>query len=365
MRLHTLLLGSLVASLAAGCSINSHTAGLQDNLGTLSIDNSNALHSPYVAGSRFSISVQAGNGATFDGWTLSSSAPGVVQVGTPDGSSSNEFPVQAMAPGHATLVVRDKDGNALDSADVDVDVPTRIELCEQGLLLAGYSDDQAAVTSAQIVAGGTATFMARYFAGDQELYGNNALTATNTAVALASVVSTSFSARDFLAVTAASTGPTTVHVAAGGATLDLPVTAVGPSFVSGVSLLRQSENGASDGARLYVFARALDATGRDVYGSSFTWQANASTLPGNGNSNDPTDLLSYEYNSSGTETISAAADGQSASAVVHGAPATTSTTTSENTGCTIARGPGAPASAGAGLLVALGIAAAMRRRASR
>lgn len=365
MRLSTLLFGSLVACLAVGCSVQNHTAGLQDDLGSFSLDNSNVLHSPYVSGSRFSITVQAGNGATFDGWTLSSSAPGVMQVGTPDGSNANEFSVQAVAPGHATLIVRDKNGNALDSADVNVDVPTSIQLCEQGLLFAGYPDDQAALSSAQIVVGGTATFMARYFAGGQELFGNNALTATNTAEALSSVTSTSFSARDFLQVTGAAMGPTTVHVAAGGSTLDLPVTVVEPSVVSSVALLGQSESGASDGNMLFVFARALDASGKDVYGSSFTWQAGATTLPGYSNPNNPADLLAYEYHSSGTETISATVDALSAAATVHGSPSTTSTDSSENTGCTVAHGPGAPASACTGLLVALGIVAAQRRRAAR
>jgi hypothetical protein len=362
MRLRILLVGSFVASLTAGCTINQHPAGLQDNLGTFTLDNSNALHTPYVAGSRFTITVEAGAHATNDGWKLTSSDPSVLQVGVPQGSGTSDFPVQAGASGHATLTVTDKNGNVIDTAGVDVAVPTRIQLCEQGLLYAGYTDDQAAVGSAQVVSGGTATFLARYFAGSQELFGNNALTASNSSLALAAVTSTSFSVRDFVQVTGVSTGTTSVHLAAGGTTLDLPVTVVDPGAVSSVTLAAQSESGASDNQVLFVFARALDSNGRDVYGSSFAWSAAGQSLAGNGNSNDPTDLLTYHYQSSGSENVMASVDGHAASATVHGAPSTTSTSTSENVGCSVGHGAGTPGSAAAGILVGLAILASRRRR---
>jgi len=364
MRLHILLLGSLLASLAAGCTVDDHTAGLQDNVGTLSLDNSNALHTPYVAGSSFTITVQAGAHATNDGWKLTSSNASVLQIGVPQGPGTNEFPVQAGASGHATLTVTDKNGNVLDTSDVDVAVPSRIQLCEQGLLYAGYSDDQAALDSAQVVSGGTATFLARYFDGSQELYGNNALTATNIPLALAAVTSTSFSVRDFVQITGTSAGTTSVHLAAGGTTLDLPVTVVDASVVSSLKLAAQSESGAQEGQPLFVFARALDANGRDVYGSSFAWTAAGQSLAGNGNSNDPTDLLTYQYHSSGTESVTASVDSHAASATVHGAPSTTSTSTSENTGCSVAHGAGGAGSSITGILIGLAILAS-RRRARR
>ena len=361
MRLPILLLGPFVACLAAGCTINDHTAGLQDNLGTLSLDNSNALHTPYVAGSRFTITVQAGAHATNDGWKLTTSDASVMQVGSPGGSNNDEFPVQATGSGRATLTVIDKGGNALDSADVDVDVPTRIQLCEQGLIFAGYSDDQAALSAVQVVSGGTATFLARYFAGSRELYGNNAMTATNSPLALAAVTSTSFSVRDFVQVTGMGMGATSVHLAAGGTALDLPVTVIDPGAVRNLTLAPQSESGAAEGQQLYVFARALDASGHDVYGSSFAWSAGDRSLAGNGNPNDPTDLLMYQYHSAGLEDVTAIVNSHGASAMVHGSPSTTSTATSENVGCTVAHGAGAPGSAGAGMLFGLAVLARRRR----
>jgi hypothetical protein len=364
MRLPFLLLASVVGSLATGCSINEHAAGMQDDLGlAIDLDNSNILHSPYVAGSQFTISLQPGAHTTNDGWTLTSSNPSVLQVGAPgSGSNSNAFAVTAAGAGHATLTVNDKGGNAIDSADVDVDVPTRLQLCEQGLLYAGYSDDQAALDSVQVVDEGTATFLVRYFSDSQELHGNNALTATNSSLALASVTSTAFSASDFVQITGTSTGATSVHLAAGGATLDLPVTVVDPSAVQRMTLAPESESGAQEGQELYVFARAFDANGNDVYGSSFAWSVDGNTPQCCPNSSEPSDLLAYQYHASGTEDVSTSLDGQSASVTVHGTPSSTDISSSEDTGCSIGRGLGAPGSAAADVFLLGLVAAATRRR---
>ena len=362
MRTSFLLLASCLAGLTMGCG-SDHTASMQDNLGlTLDLNNTNVLHTPYVAGSHFAITLQAGPNATNDGWTLKSSDPTVMQVASSSENGPNEFPVVAAGAGHATLTVTDKSGNVIDSADVDVDVPTRIQLCEQGLLYAGYSDDQAALTSVQVVNGGTATFLARYFSGSQELYGNNALTATNTSIALASITSTSLSASDFVEITGTGTGSTTVPLAAGGTTLDVPVTVVDPTAVKKVAIAPQSESGASDKQLLHVFARAFDANGGDVYGSSFAWSIDGQAPSCCANSTDPSDLLVYQYHSSGTESVAAALDSQSASTTVHGTPSSTTVSSSQDVGCSVARGAGAGGSAAAFGTFLLGLVAVASRR---
>ena len=113
-----------------------------------------------------------------------------------------------------------------------------------------------------------------------------------------------------------------------------------------------------------LFRSAKDANGGDVYGSSFAWTAAGQSLAGNINSNDPTDLLTYQYHSSGSEVVAASVDSQSATATVHGAPGTTSTSTSENVGCSVAHGAGAAGSSVAGILIGLAFLAS-RRRARR
>lgn len=363
-----LFLASALGSLAMGCG-PAHAVSMQDDLGlALDPNNSNVLHSPYVAGSSFTIGLQPGPKTTNDGWKLTSSDPSVLQIGGAGGSGTTniaEFPAQAVGAGHATLTVTDKDGNVIDSAVVDVDVPTRLQLCEQGLIYAGYSDDQAALDSVQIVDGGTATFLVRYFAGSQELHGNNALTANDSALADASVTSTSLSASDFVEITGTGAGTTSVHLAAGGAALDLPVTVVDPSVVQRIALAAESESGASEGQQLYVFARALDASGHDVYGSSFAWSVDGQTPSCCPNANEPSDLLVYQYHASGTESIAATVDGQSVSTTVHGAPSTTDTTSSENTGCSVRPGNGAPSPSAAGMFLLGFVALASRRRRVR
>ena len=271
----------------------------------------------------------------------------------------------AAGSGQATLVVKDRGGKVLDSEDVEVDVPTQIELCEQGLLFTGDTEDQATIQSLQVVSGGTATLLVRYFAGGRELYGNNALTAANTHEALAAVTSTSFSVRDFVQITGIATGASTVGLTAGGATLNVPVQVVDPSAITSILLSLPSESGAREGEGLYVFGRAIDGDGRDVYGSSFAWTAGGTSLMGNFNSSDPTDLLAYQYHSGGMETITASADGRTVAGMVHGQPGTTSTSSSEDVACTVAHGAGAPGSAATGLLIGLVAVAARRRRCSR
>lgn len=361
-----LALACVVGSVAAGCTVQQHAAGMEDDL-TLDINlgNSNVLNTPYVAGSSFTISLQAGANTTNDGWTLTSSNPAVMKIGPQgsNGASSNAFPVQAASAGHATLTILDKSGNAIDSADVDVDVPTRIELCEQGLLYAGETYDEASLASVQIVNGGTATFLVRYFAGLQELHGNNALSTTDSALASASATSTSLSASDFVAITGTGMGATTVQLAAGGATLGLPVDVIDPSAVRGISLDPESESGAKEGQELFVFARAVDANGRDVYGSSFAWTVDGQdpTCCANTNASDPSDLLAYQYHATGTESVAASIDGQAASVSVHGNPSSTSTTSAEYTGCSVSPGVGATGSAAAGWCL-LGLAGLVARR---
>jgi MYXO-CTERM domain-containing protein len=353
-----------VASLAAGCNTTDHTASLYDGFANFSFDNRNLLHTPYVAGSQFTISVGTGAHATNDGWQVTSSNPDVLAL-SPSTTTTTQFQAIAGQPGHTTLSVVDVNGKVLDTAGVDVDVPTRIQLCEQGLLYAGVPDDQAALSSVQVVNGGTATFLARYFSGSQELWGNNALTAKGTPQALARVVSTSFSISDFVQVTGASSGATTVHLAAGGGTLDVPVTVVDPAVVEHVALLAQSPGGASDGTTLAVFARATDSNGSDVYGSSFSWTADGQVLPGYVDATDPTDLLMYSYHPSSSEQVEAQLGSENASATVHGSPASTYTQSSGDTGCSVGRGGGSGSSAVAGVLVGLAVLAARRRREVR
>jgi hypothetical protein len=368
MRLLRYLAVAALPSLAAlGCSSPQNTASLQDNFATdvfaSFFGNANGLSTPYVEGSRFTITVQPSGKNTGAGWTLQSSNPAVMQIGVQPPSGSNEWPVVATGAGQATLTVVDGSGKVLDSEDVDVQIPTEVQLCAHGLLLAGYSDDQSAESSVRIVSGGTATFLARYYSGTQELSGNNAVIPTASGIATAAVVPANFSVRDFVEVSAADMGSGNVSLAVGMTTNQVAVEAVDPSSVASVALAPQSDDKAQKGETLYVFGRALDSQGNDLFGASFSWAVNGTTLPSQQLIvGGPTDLLTYQYDSKQSETISDTLAGQSASTQVHGNPSTTQEASTENVGCSVARGAGASGGAAGAAMLALGVAFLTHRR---
>jgi MYXO-CTERM domain-containing protein len=361
----------VVASLGCNPTIDEHPASMQDDMSTdllaVFAGNENALDTPYVQGSHFQISVVASKSDAGADWVLRSSDPTVMLIGA---QLNESWSVDAVGSGHATLSVVDGSGKVLDSEDVEVDQATQVQLCAIGMLVEGDSDQQSTVSAIRTVSGGTATFYARYYDGTQELFGNNAVQVAGTGVAAASRVSASWSVRDFVAVTASQMGTGGVTLTVGPTTSQLPVEVVDPSNVASVALAPQSESGHKKGDTIFVVARALDGQGNDLFGGEFSWTVNGASLPqtttywtgllttGTG----PSDLLTYQYDPSQTETVADMLGGQTASAQVHGSPATTATDTTANVGCSVARGAGAGGdAAGAGIL-ALAAGLVLRRR---
>ncbi|HEY8092012.1 MAG TPA: hypothetical protein VIF09_29325 [Polyangiaceae bacterium] len=372
MRLSSLLLAASSIALLAGCTASEHPASLQDEFGldgiAGSIGNQNGMSSPYVQGSKFSVTVQAGSKENASGWKLQSSNANVMQVlaAVETSTTSQKYPVVAAGAGTTTLTVTDAGGTVLDSEDIEVDEATTYQLCDQGLLLSGASDDRSAVTQIHLLAGGTATFLVRYFSGTKELSGNNALVSTGGSGITAGTVSTSFSARDFLEVSAVDAGTSSVSLAVGSTSNVVPITVVDDTAIHGVGLAPQSDTGAKDGQSLYVFGRAFDVDGNDVFGASFQWSAGGAAVKSPIDADgQPSDMIIYQYDHTQAESVSAALAGDSATAQVHGSPATTTAATSESVGCSVGHGAGAPASsAAAGVLVGLALLASRRRASS-
>jgi len=318
------------------------------------------LHSPYVSGARFGISVLATGNQ--QGWTLSSSDPNVMRVTS--SLVGGTATVTAGSPGHATLSVLDSTGALLDSHAVTVEVPDQVSLYAEGLLLTGAPDSTAQVSHASIVAGGEATFLVRYFAQGVELYGSGALQPTGTGGVTATTVSASFASdRDFLQVTAPAKGASASvslavnHLVVG----EVPITSVDASAVTQVSVMQQSSDAATTGTSLALYAHATDATSAEVYGASFDWSINgvsqSSVLVGG-----PADLFFYSFDPTTIETVTAAYEGFAPSSVVHGHGGYVGSTA--NVGCALARAPGvdgASSAAAFGLALA-GLASARRRR---
>jgi len=305
-----------------------------------------AINSPYVTGAAFTVDVVA-NGYATQGWRLTSSDPTVIAVG---GSltSSLDFPVTALHPGHATLSVVDSSGKVLHAHDVDVDQPDRVELHSHGLMLGGLPDAQTQVSSVNIVTGGTATLLVRYFKGSQELWGNGAVTTSATGPISGRTIRSTFGdERDWIAIDANADGSAQVTLSVAGSELAaIPVSVVAYTTVTRVSLLAQSEGQAQDGQSLSIFARATDAQGQDVYGSNFAWYVegatgSATSATGGG----PSDTFSYVYKGSSSETVTASADDQTSNVTVHGDGGTVGS--SATVACAIAGAPGSAAAGGA------------------
>jgi hypothetical protein len=175
--------------------------------------------------------------------------------------------------------------------------------------------------------------------------------------------------RDFLEVSASEMGSGNVSLGVGMTQTPVPVLVVDPSAVTSVAITKQSDAHASKGDTLYVFGRAGDTDGNDLFGASFAWEVNGTALPSQSLVvGGPTDLVTYQFDPSQTETVGDQLAGYSASSSVHGAPATTAQATTENVGCSVARGAvgtGGGGAAGAGAVGMGLIAAAVAGRRAR
>jgi hypothetical protein len=355
-------------SLPVGCNIDpGHSVAMQDSLELTVLGPAQEdLHTPYVTGSTFDITVAQTDYSSSDtaGWSLKSSDPTVVSVAPSSGGLN--FPVTAVGTGHATLTVVDPSGKVLDSHDVEVAQPDNVQLAAHGPMVVGQSDSQAQVTQATVVQGGVATLLVRYFRGSQELYGNGAVTTTSTGSVTAMTTTSSFAdARDWIEVDGGQVaGPGQVALAVGGSTVaTIPALVVPASSITSVGTLAESDAHASDGQTLHVFARAFDAQGSDIYGASFQWQLGGAAL-GPAPGNQPSDVFAYQYKGGATEIVTTSLDGYTSSLPVHGAGGTVSS--SEATGCSIARTSGTRGEqAGTlGLVLCAALAFAGRRRRS-
>jgi hypothetical protein len=351
------LLGLL--ALTPACNVNldpGRSVAMQDTLEiTLFSKATDDLHTPYVQGATFSVNIATTDysSSAIAGWTLKSSNPAVVQVDQEEENGAL-YQITATGIGSAVLSVVDGSGNVLDSHAVQVAQPDHVELCAHGLLLGGYSDSQSQVTNATVIQQGTATFLVRYYLGSQELFGNNAVTATGTGAVSANTVTSSFGDdRDWVEVDAAQAGTGQVSLAVAGiAPTVIPTTVVAPSAVQSIGLLPQTDTGAADGSQLYVFARAFDAQGTDIFGGSFSWSVNGAPVTASLGSGTPTDVLAYSYKGSASESVSDGLSTYTSSAItIHGTGATVDSTA--NVGCSVAGAPGT--GTGAGGLLTLGL----------
>ena len=131
------------------------------------------LHTPYVTGAHVLVYVSSdADKPDLAGWTVTSSDASVFALGTMtyDGLGLSATGVAGNA-GDAELTILDEHGHEQGSGTVTVKVPDRIELDANAYLILNMPDD-APIGGARQLQGGEATYLVRYFAGTEELYGN-------------------------------------------------------------------------------------------------------------------------------------------------------------------------------------------------
>lgn len=300
---------------------------------------SDDLHSPYVLGASATIFVEDTQNVDTTQWTLKSSDPTVFAISNLSHyrDDNNHTRVSAtgasVSPGDAFLIVRDGNGTELHRRIVSVRLPDRVELRAHGLLLIDRPDSEADVTEARILKGGTATYLARYWLGNQVLSGNGALSTAPTTTLNARAARTFlFEDRDWLQITTSQTGTESLGLLTGGVHVaDLPVVTVPSSDIVDVSVRGESETTTHKGNWLVALAQAFDAGGRDVYGVEYQWTLDSAAQLGLG------DLYRYSYDPKQPHVLVASFGTLSASAMIHGYGFVDST---NRLGCSYGGAPG-------------------------
>lgn len=248
---------------------------------------SDALHTPYVAGSDFHVYTLDVDEEEAAGWTIESSDAAVLRVdATADGSAD----VTATGAGASTMSVLDASGQVVHETEIEVRQPTRAELFAHGALIVDRPELQEAWDEIQVLAGGSATFEVRWFDGDTRLFGNGALSAVAEGdITVEPRRTFLFEDREWVTFTPHAPGTYEVELLANGAPVRMVrVVAVTEDAVDTVLLHGMDETAAQAGDLLSVLAQAYDAEGRAIFGVEYTWDLDGDVEEGEG------DLFRYE-----------------------------------------------------------------------
>jgi hypothetical protein len=259
----------------------------------------------------------------------------------------------ATSAGSTELEVRDDGGQTQLSRTVEVKVPDRAAVLAHGPLLLGQDESAAVATSAQVLQGGTATFLVKWYSGSDLLHGNGALEVAPPQGIDGRALQTSFlEDRDWLQVTANASGPVALS-AHGHPVATFPVSMVLPTDIARLKLSGMDESQAQKDEWLTVWAQTFDKGGASIYGVDFTWDLEGQTQVGMG------DLYRYPYKPGMTKSLGASApNGMNVSATIHGGQGYVDST--NNIGCSIGGRGRAGGLASLAALLLFGLA--LRRR---
>lgn len=308
------------------------------------------LNGPYVVGAPVGLSVYTRRDNRMDGWTLRSADPDVFTLGesTFDGEAGIlAYAGLAVGPGLGDIELLDEDGDVRDVVEVDVRVPTRIELQAAGPLFVGGGSFVEPITpEPRVLAGHIATFRVAYFDGDQELNGNAPLEAVGDDMDVSIEKTWLFENRDWIHVTPQTEGEHALGIVVDGDPLaTVPIHAVPESEIAQIDLYGEEEDGSEEGDSLALLAQAWDAEDRPIYGVEYAWDRAGVEEPGLG------DLYRYNYAEADEAVVGANLGEHRAEITIHGEGWVDS---SNNVGCETIQGPKAATIAGVLGLLFLG-----------
>ena len=320
---------------------------------------SDTLHSPYVLGTEVTIFADDAlhDDDEEDSWQLESSDESVLRI---DSAGGGYIRCTAVGVGSADISVYDDNGERVHTGTVEVRAPTRAEIYAHGPLLIGRSDEEARIDgTVHVLQGGLASFLVRYFDGNQRLYGNGVLTAESVGtdqIDLFEETTYVFENREWLQMRPIIANTFSVELFAGEIPVaELTVEGVTPAEVDHVDLQGETERGADEEDNLCVLAQAYDGDGNPVYGAEFIWEVDGLEQTQMG------DLYMYDYDPDESVDLTADFQGMVASIDIHSSGGHVSST--NNLGCSATGRPAALPEIAVFLgFVVVGVVLARRRR---
>lgn len=329
-------------------------------------NNQEMMHQPYVAGSTFRIGVYSRFAdEDMTGWTVEVRDPEILWIGDveveervePGEPESLHIDAAALAAGETVLEVFDRYGKLVSATPVEVAVPDRAVLLPNGPLCVHDPSLIVDANDFQVLQDGLSTYLVEFYRGDERLYGNGTLDADSAADIEVDIrQSYLFEDRDWLQVTARSTGIREVTVYSGDVAVETVVfDALTADEVGHLVLHGEPELGAEELDSRTVLAQSYDFVGRPIYGVEYTWTLDGHDEAGYG------DLYRYEYDPDDANTLAAYFGDLSDEIPIHGHGYVDS---SNNIGCRIDNsGTSAGTTAAIGAL--LGLVALVRVRRAR
>lgn len=304
---------------------------------------SDALHLPYVRGTRVRLGLR-GEDVTRD-----------MRIRSLDSEAFREEldhpgAFRAAVEGDPVVAVVDGGGDVVRRRALPVRVPDRVELLAHGPLIARIPTRP--LTGAEVVVGGTATFLVHYFAGDQRLFGNGVLSVEGPSEVFAvNRTSFLFENREWLAVTVEAPGTHRLRLLADGVPVGtFTVVGVPPERVEALALHHDRRSNSHGNLRL-VWAEPVNLEGDTVFGAEPRWDLDGRAIVGLG------DVFQYEVDRDAESVLGAHYGDAEAVLVVNAEWG--EVTSSDDIGCAV---NGAPRGEGGWLVLVVGLLASGRRR---